>query len=116
MLDSVRDAVDTLRGFTREFDPACVDVRTAQRLVALLADASRLCDGATTLLAARIAQTKVWAETGARSPAEWVSRATGAPMGEAIGMLETAARLPALPATEAALRDGQNSPLLKPVR
>jgi hypothetical protein len=110
VLDSVRDAVETLRGFTRELDPACVDVRTAQRLVALLADASRLCNGATTLLAARIAQTKVWAETGARSPADWVSRATGAPLGEAIGMLETAARLPALPATEAALRDGHLSP------
>ncbi len=41
---------------------------------------------------------------------EWVSRATGAPMGQAIGMLETAEQLSALPATEAALRDGQLSP------
>ena len=108
--ERLREAVEVLRGFTRELDPACVDVRTAQRLVHLLANASRLCDGATTLLAARIAQTKVWAESGARSPAEWISRTTGAPMGEAIGMLETASRLPDLAATEAALREGTLSP------
>jgi hypothetical protein len=38
-----------------------------------------------------------------------MSRATGAPIGQTIGMLETARRLSALPATEAALRDGQLS-------
>ncbi len=48
----------------------------------------------------------MWADDGARSPAEWIARATGAPMGQTIGMLETADRLGELPATEAALRDG----------
>ncbi|HEU5301529.1 MAG TPA: hypothetical protein VFW06_04730 [Acidimicrobiia bacterium] len=110
MFESVRDAVEQLRGFARELDPACVDARTAQRLVGLLAEASRLCDGATTRLAARVAETKVWAEHGARSPAEWVAKTTGAPMGEAIGMLETAEHLHNLPATEAALREGLLSP------
>ena len=110
VIGAVRDAVAVLRDFSRELDPACVDVRTAQRLVDLLAEASRLCDGATTRLAGRVAQTRVWAERGARSPAEWIARATGAPMGEAIGMIETAAYLADLPATEAALRDGLLSP------
>lgn len=110
MFESVHDAVERLRDFARELDPACVDARTAQRLVGLLAEASRLCDGATTRLAARVAETKVWAEHGARSPAEWVAKTTGAPMGEAIGMLETAAHLHELPATESALREGLLSP------
>lgn len=110
MFESVHDAVERLRDFARELDPACVDARTAQRLVGLLAEASRLCDGATTRLAARVAETKVWAEHGARSPAEWVAKTTGAPMGEAIGMLETAAHLHDLPATDTALREGLLSP------
>ncbi len=110
MFDSVLDAVERLRDFARELDPACVDARTAQRLVGVLAEASRLCDGATTRLAARVAETKLWAEHGARSPAEWIAKTTGAPMGEAIGMLETAKHLRDLPATETALRQGLLSP------
>lgn len=110
MFASVHDAVERLREFSRALDPACVDARTAQSLVVLLAEASRLCDGATTRLAARVAETEVWAEHGARSPAEWVAKTTGAPMGEAIGMLETAAHLHDLPATESAVREGLLSP------
>ena len=64
MCESVLDAAERLRAFARELDPECVDARTAQRLVGLLSEASRLCDGATTRLAARVAQTKVWAEHG----------------------------------------------------
>jgi hypothetical protein len=39
-----------------------------------------------------------------------MSRVTGAPIAQTIGMLETAQRLPELPATEAALRGGDLSP------
>jgi len=106
----VRDAVGVLREFVRDLDPGCVGARDAKALIELLGEASRLCAGATTLLAPRVADTKVWADDGARTPAEWMSRATGAPMGQTIGMLETAERLSGLPATEAALRDGQLSP------
>ncbi|MCJ7439898.1 MAG: hypothetical protein MUP97_19335, partial [Acidimicrobiia bacterium] len=52
----------------------------------------RLCGGGVTLLAPRVADTKVWADDGARTPAEWMSRATGAPIGQTIGMLATAPR------------------------
>jgi hypothetical protein len=106
----VRDAVGVLRGFVRDLDPERVGARDAKGLIELLGEASRLCAGATTLLAPRVADTKVWADDGARTPAEWMSRVTGAPMGQTIGMLETAQRLSGLPATEAALRDGQLSP------
>lgn len=106
---ALRDAVGALRGFVHDLEPGCVDARTAKGLIELLGEASRLCAGATTLLAPRVADTKVWADDGARTPAEWMSRATGAPIGQTIGMLETAERLSGLPATEAALRDGRLS-------
>jgi hypothetical protein len=106
----VRDAVGVLRDFVRDLEPGCIAARDAKGLIELLGEAGRLCAGATTLLAPRVAATKVWADDGARTPAEWMSRATGAPMGQAIGMLETAERLADLPATEAALRDGHLSP------
>jgi hypothetical protein len=107
---AVRDAVGVLRAFVADLEPGCIAARDAKGLIELFGDAGRLCAGATTLLASRVAATKVWADDGARTPAEWMSRATGAPMGQAIGMLETAERLAELPATEAALRDGQLSP------
>ena len=99
-----------VREWIRELDPAVLQARTAKAHLEVLAEITRACEGATTLLAARVAQTRVWAEDGARSPAEYVAKATGAPMGQAIGMLDTAARLASLPATEAALRDGRLSP------
>lgn len=110
MSDAVGVAVSALRGFTRTLDPACIDARHAKRLLEQLAEATRLCQGATTLLAARVATTKAWGDDGARSPAEYVSKVTGSPLGQAIGMLETAERLASLPATEAALRAGDLSP------
>jgi hypothetical protein len=105
----LRDAVGVVRGFVRDLDPGRVGARDAKELIELLGEAGRLCGGGVTLLAPRVADTKVWADDGARTPAEWMSRATGAPIGQTIGMLETARRLSALPATEAAVRDGRLS-------
>lgn len=90
-----------VREWVHELDPGVIPARTAKAHLEVLAEITRACEGATTLLAARVAATRVWADDGARSPAEYVAKATGAPMGQAIGMLDTAARLPYLPATEA---------------
>jgi len=98
------------RTWVATLDPETITARTAKAQIETLAEITRACEGATTLLAARVARTQVWAESGARTPAEYLARATGAPMGQAIGMLDTAARLADLPATEAALRDGKLSP------
>jgi hypothetical protein len=106
---SLRDAVGVVRGFVRDLDPGRVGARDAKELIELLGEAGRLCGGGMTLLAPRVADTRVWADDGARTPAEWMSRATGAPIAQTIGMLETARRLSALPATEAALRAGRLS-------
>jgi hypothetical protein len=105
----LRDAVSVVRGLVRDLEPGTVGARDAKGLIELFGKMTCLCGGGVTLLAPRVAETKVWADDGARTPAEWMSRVTGAPIGQTIGMLETAQRLPELPATEAALRDGQLS-------
>lgn len=98
------------RTWVTTLDPETITARTAKAQLEMLAEITRACEGAMTLLAARVAQTRVWADDGARSPAEYVAKATGAPMAQAMGMLDTAARLAHLPVTEAALRDGRLSP------
>jgi len=109
-LSEVHRAVAVLRAFAEGFEPGCFDARTARSWVETFGEATRVCTAVTTLLAGRVAQTQVWAQGGARSPAEWISRATGTPMGQAIGMLETAEHLADLPATETELRSGRLSP------
>ncbi len=106
----LRAAVGVVRAFVRELEPGCVSARDAKDLIELFGETGRLASAATTLLAPRVAETKVWADDGARSPAEWISRATGAPLGQTIGMLETAEHLSGLPGTETALREGALSP------
>jgi hypothetical protein len=107
---SLRDAAGVVRLFVRDLNAGIVGAREAKGLIELFGEMTRLCGAGTTLLAPRVADTKVWADDGARTPAEWMSRVTGEPIGQTIGMLETAERLSGLPATEAALRDGQLSP------
>ena len=109
-IGDVRAAVGVLAAFSQGVEPGCLQASTARSLVELFGEASRICSAVTTVLAGRVAKTQVWAQDGARSPAEWVSKATGAPMAQAIGILETAERLGDLPATEAELRAGRLSP------
>jgi len=109
-IGDVRAAVAVLGAFSQGIEPGCLQASAARSLVELFGEASKICSAVTTMLAGRVAQTQVWAQGGARSPAEWVSKATGAPLGQAIGILETAERLAALPATEAELRAGRLSP------
>jgi hypothetical protein len=60
-------------------------------------------------LAGRVAETPVWQHQGHRSPAHWLAGTSGSSVAEAVGVLETAARLTELPATLEALRDGSLS-------
>ncbi|MCJ7439037.1 MAG: hypothetical protein MUP97_14910, partial [Acidimicrobiia bacterium] len=63
---ALRDAVGVVRGFVRDLDPGRVGARDAKELIELLGEAGRLCGGGVTLLAPRVADTKVWADDGAR--------------------------------------------------
>jgi hypothetical protein len=56
-----------------------------------------------------VADSNLWRGAGERSAAHWLARRAGASVGAAMATLETAARLPELPAVDAALRSGDLS-------
>jgi hypothetical protein len=70
----------------------------------------RMCAAAKALAARRATDCGAWKRAGERSPAAWLARKSGSSLGTAIGELATAEALPALPATDKALRSGQLSP------
>jgi hypothetical protein len=101
---------DELKGFVKALEPGVYDTPEAKRLVAQLAEIERLAATGKALMAKRVADTQGWQGRGARSAATWLAEVSGSTVGEAASTLETAERLPNLPQTEAALRDGRISP------
>ena len=98
-----------LAGFVADLDPAVFDGWDAKRLVLHFVRMEKLSSAAKTIMLQRVADTRAWAHQGDRSMAHWLAREAGISLGEAITTVETAARLPECPATEAALRAGKLS-------
>lgn len=90
-------------------DPDRVTTTQAATLVALFAEIERLGAAGKVLFAARASQSLTWRDEGHRSAASWMAQKTGTGLGEALGLLETAEALTALPETSAALRQGELS-------
>jgi hypothetical protein len=93
-----------LERISRELNPLALDGRRAGELFDDAARAERLCGAIKSLLARRVEETRVWRKSGHRSAAHWVAEATGATVGAAARMLETARALEQLPETDAAFR------------
>jgi hypothetical protein len=98
-----------LERISRELNPLALDGRRAGELFDDAARAERLCGAIKSLLARRVEETRVWRKSGHRSAAHWVAEATGATVGAAARMLETARALEQLPETDAAFRAGKLS-------
>jgi hypothetical protein len=103
---SVREQLGRLVG---RLDVSVLDARDAARLVEECATIERLAAGAKAIAAGRVAETKVWADTGERSAAHWLAKQSGTTVGQAVSTLETAERLADCPATAEALRSGELS-------
>jgi hypothetical protein len=95
-----------LREVVAGFDPSLVDPDTAKTLVECFAEIERLAAAGKMLAAGRVAGTKVWADGGHRSTAEWLAATAGTTVGSAIEVLATAERLEVLPAVADAVRSG----------
>ena len=90
-------------------EPEVLAGDAATRLVEDFAELERLAAAGKALAARRAASSGAWQGGGDRSPAHWMSRVTGTPVGSAVGVLETAERLRELPGTDAAVRAGELS-------
>jgi len=101
--------VKGLRRVLHDLDPSRIDARDAVALLDTFAEGERLCAAAKALLAGRIDDSKIWKREGHHSAAHLVAASTGASVGQARALVDTARHLPELPATEEALRAGQLS-------
>lgn len=109
MLQTLRSARSTLESAARGLDAGALSGAQAARLVEELGAIRRLTDGMLAKAAKRVAETNAHVRHGDRSAAEWCARVVGVGTGEAKRAIESAAKLEALPATDAAVREGRLS-------
>ena len=110
MYEQLVAAVDQIETIVGSLEPDCLDAKLAVRLVELFGRGERLCSAGKTLAVARVDSSGAWSAGGDKGCAAWLARKTGTSLGEAIGVVDTARRLPGLPATDTALRKGKLSP------
>ena len=112
VLSQVDAAIEQLETVVAALDPDVLDGALAARYVEAFVRVERLGAAGKALAVRRVAATGSWkqADGAHRDAASWVAALSGTTVGQATGLLETAARLEALPATEAALRAGDLSP------
>ncbi|HEU5302543.1 MAG TPA: DUF222 domain-containing protein [Acidimicrobiia bacterium] len=111
MFDQVRSVREALTEVADALEPGVFDGPGAARMVRELARVEHLAAAAKTLMVARVEQTNVWKTGGHRSVAHWLAQSTSVSLGEAIGAVETATRLPDCPRTEERMRAGRLSPV-----
>jgi hypothetical protein len=102
----VSEAVDAL---ARGLDPEVLLASACLALVGEVARAERQLAGVKARLAGRVADTPVWQRQGHRSAAHWLAGQSGSSVAEAVGVLQTAEQLKALPAVTDAVIDGKLS-------
>jgi hypothetical protein len=108
-LPDLQAAIGALRDAVHRLEPDYLSTEEATLAVKLFAEVERLGTAGKTLAARRVERLGAWRAEGHRSAAHWVASATGVPVGQAVGTLQTARRLELLPATEEAYRSGELS-------
>jgi hypothetical protein len=106
-LPDLQAAIGALRDALQRLEPDYLPTEQATGLLKVFAEGERLCAAGRTLMARQIERSGVWKAGGHRSAAHWIASATGVPVGQAVGTLQTARRLEFLPATEEAYRSGE---------
>jgi hypothetical protein len=91
------------------FDPGALDGGAAVAALECFGEIERLAMAGMALAAQRVEATRAWQGRGVRSAAHFVAATCGSSVHTAVGVLETARRLEALPATAEALRSGRLS-------
>ncbi len=109
VLARLDQALAIVRDLVEGVDPGAVTGEEASLVLERLVKLDRAVAAGRLRFADRAAQCLTWREEGHRSAADWLAQKTKVSLGEAISTLETARRLPDLPATTEALRQGMLS-------
>ena len=105
----VRAAMGVLRNAVCAIDPGSVSPQEAVELVEALSEGERVCAAGRTVAGRIVERSGAWRRDGHRTPAHWMAGVRGVAVGQAVGTLETARRLEALPATARAFCSGRLS-------
>src|SRR5438477_9611780 len=98
-----------LREIVAGLEPEALSADAAVGLVDTFVSMEKLVAAGKALAARRVAESNHWRGAGERSAAHWLARRSGTSIGSAMATLETAARLPELPAVDRAVRAGELS-------
>src|SRR5438874_9152323 len=101
-----QDMEAALREFVSALEPETLTADAAVALVDTFVTLEKLVAAGKALAARRVAESDHWRGAGERSAAHWLARRAGSSVGAAMATLETAARLPELPAVDRAVRAG----------
>src|ERR1700730_15387882 len=105
----LQDVEAAVREIVAGLEPEWLRGDAAVGLVDTSAPIERMGGAGKALAARRVASSNLWRSAGERSAAHWLARRSGASVGSAMATLETAARLPELPALDLAMRAGELS-------
>jgi hypothetical protein len=109
-LSSIVVVRDQVADWAAGFDASAYTVEQCQQIVSHATAMERMMGAVKAQAAARVAQTEVWKESGARSPAHALADATGTTVGAARETLQTGAAMATLPELAAAACRGKLSP------
>ncbi|MDE3087564.1 MAG: DUF222 domain-containing protein, partial [Acidobacteriota bacterium] len=100
------EALEAVRGVVADVDPDRVTGAEASLVLERFVKLERAVAAGRLGFARRASQCMTWREEGHRSAGAWLAQKAKISVGEAISTLDTAARLPGLPTTREALRNG----------
>ena len=103
---TLRAVLEQLRAAVRELHPGGLTPDEARELVNAYAEVERLAAAGKAIAARVVERSGTWRTEGHRTAAHWMADATGMPVGQAVGVLQTARRLEHLPRTMEAFKSG----------
>lgn len=108
-LTELTDLPVTIGSVTRRVDPDAIANNDVDTAMTALAQSKRLIDGAITLMARRVAESKCHTGTGHRNAKDYLADKTGTSVGRAKGQLSASERITDQPETRDAVREGELS-------
>ena len=109
VVDTVQRHLEGLRAAVKGVDPALTDGTDAAELVRIGAALERFGASLRTRFALRVEATGAFSETGHKHAAGWLAGVSGESIGQALGVLKTAAWLAEAPVVDQAFKDGKLS-------
>ncbi len=105
-LDTAEARIDEVLA---KLEPEVLDSRDAKTLLERSTVLERKCAAIKALAARKVAESGAWRSSGERSAANWMAKATGTSVGQALGVLKTAEALKELPSVDRSFRAGKLS-------